>query len=148
MNSSHWDKIYSTKNENEVSWFQEIPQESIKFISELSLSHEDAIIDIGGGESHLTDHLLSQGYKNISVLDISEAALIKLKQRLNGNPSVKFIVSDVTEFKPSQKFKLWHDRATFHFLTTTEQIESYLKIAFNSIEEDGFLIVSTSPSLK
>lgn len=144
MDSNYWDQIYKKKTENEMSWFQETPQKSLELIKEFKLSPTDKIIDIGGGDSKLVDHLLAQGFKNISILDISSAALDKAKIRLKDNSNfLKFICSDITDFKPTEKYKLWHDRATFHFLTEKEQVEKYLEIANLAIERDGYLIVST-----
>lgn len=144
MESKFWNHIYEEKSETEVSWFQEIPTQSLKFINELNLNKMDSIIDIGGGDSHLVDHLLKEGFSDISLLDISSVSLEKAKVRLGElSKSVRFIVSDVTKFQPTKKYKLWHDRATFHFLTNSQDIEAYLNIASSAIETDGFLIVST-----
>lgn len=141
---NHWEKVYQEKNEQDVSWFQENPIKSLELIAECNLQPNDGIIDIGGGDSHLVDHLLANGFLNVSVLDISQAALEKAKIRLGERASsVKFIASDVTKFKPSEKYRLWHDRAAFHFLTNIQDIEAYLSIANEAIAPDGFLIVST-----
>lgn len=138
----HWEKVYETKNPDQVSWTQEIPQTSLDFIHSFQLPKTAKIIDVGGGESKLVDHLLNEGYENITVLDISEKALEKTKKRLGENASkVNWIVSNILDFKPDTKFDLWHDRATFHFLTTPEQITKYVEIAENAI--DGYLILGT-----
>jgi cyclopropane fatty-acyl-phospholipid synthase-like methyltransferase len=144
MNQSFWDKVYSEKSEKEVSWFQEHPTKSLGLIDELNLSKEVAIIDIGGGDSRLVDHLLSKGFLDITVLDISDVSLQKLKTRLGdtGN-KVKFITSDVTKFQPTTQFDLWHDRAAFHFLTTPEQVHQYLEIVKSALPSGGHLIIST-----
>ena len=119
----HWDKIYSTKAEDELSWFQPYPKTSMEFVELFNLPLHANIIDIGGGESHFADALLDKGYKNIYVLDISAAAIAKAKQRLGERASkVHWIISDITEFEPQVQFDLWHDRAAFHFLTTKEKI--------------------------
>jgi SAM-dependent methyltransferase len=100
------------------------------------------IIDIGGGDSKLVDYLLDQGYENISVLDISTKALEKAKNRLgNKAEKVNWIVSDITDFEPNTQYDIWHDRAAFHFLTTTEQIEKYLTIARMSVT--GYITIGT-----
>lgn len=140
----HWENIYNTKAETEVSWFQSYPATSLKLIEQLNLSKEANIIDIGGGDSHLADTLLDKGYQNIWVLDISAAAIEKAKHRLGekGN-AIHWIVSDVTEFTPSVKFDCWHDRAAFHFLTPEEKISKYVTIAENAIKQNGHLIIST-----
>ena len=144
MDKSYWDNIYRNKSEKEVSWFQETPTTSLNLIAELGLESTDGIIDIGGGDARLVDHLLAKGFKNISLLDISPTALDKSRARLNENLEfVKFIVSDITKFDPHEKYKLWHDRATFHFLTSAEDISTYLEIANRAIAPGGYLIVST-----
>ncbi len=142
MSSKHWDVIYSTKSEDQVSWFEAVPKRSLELISELEIPKDANIIDIGGGESHLTDNLLSKGFQNLTILDISEVAIEKTKKRI-GPSSVKYIVSNITEFKPTQKYDLWHDRATFHFLTNSTDVEAYLRIADDALLPDGHLIVST-----
>ncbi|MBB2950720.1 class I SAM-dependent methyltransferase [Sphingobacterium sp. JUb56] len=117
----HWETVYETKNSSQVSWTQEVPKTSLDFISSFGLGKQANIIDIGGGDSKLVDHLLDQGYERISVLDISAKALEKTKKRLGIRAEkVNWIVSDITEFEPDNNYEIWHDRATFHFLTTTE----------------------------
>ncbi len=139
---THWETVYETKSPNEVSWTQERPQTSLEFIHSFNLPKTARIIDIGGGDSKLVDYLLDEGYKNVSVLDISEKALEKAKERLGERSGkVKWIVSDITDFMPAEKYDLWHDRATFHFLTTQNQIGKYLDIAKDVVS--GFLIIGT-----
>lgn len=142
--TQHWNTIYQSKNENEVSWYQEYPKTSIELIKELNLPLSAHIIDIGGGESHLVDVLLEMGYTNISVLDISETALQKNQNRLGEKSKlVNWIATDITEFIPRQKYDLWHDRAAFHFLTAEENVKKYVSIAERTITQDGFLIMGT-----
>ncbi len=138
----HWNKIYSTKQANELSWTQSHPQRSLDLITELNLSKNASIIDIGGGDSKLVDCLLDDGFTNITVLDISEKALIRAKQRLKDKAAlIKWIICNITEFVPDTTYDLWYDRAAFHFLTQTEQIEKYISIAKNAVS--GFLIIGT-----
>src|SRR5438552_13943730 len=115
---AYWEQVYQTKAPDQVSWTQSVPQTSLNFIKEFSLPKTARIIDIGGGDSRLVDYLLQDGFTDITVLDITESALEKVKARL-GEKSlmVKWIVSDIAEFQPSVHYDLWHDRATFHFLT-------------------------------
>lgn len=123
---NHWEKIYTTKQPNEVSWTQKIPQTSLDLIAQFKLPLSAKIIDIGGGDSTLVDHLLAIGYTNLTVLDISEAALLRAKKRLGEKAQlVKWIVSDITDFQPTESYDLWHDRAVFHFLTDAQEIENY-----------------------
>ena len=140
----HWDKVYSLKAEDEVSWFQPYPKTSMEFVELFSLPLDANIIDIGGGDSHFVDALLDKGYKNIWVLDISSKAIEKAKQRLGERASkVHWIVSDITEFKPLVQFDFWHDRAAFHFLTSEEAINKYVAIAEEAISDKGYLVLGT-----
>lgn len=139
---NHWETVYETKQPNEVSWTQENPKTSIDFIRETHIEKSAKIIDIGGGDSKLVDFLLEEGYENITVLDISSTALERAKKRLGKNAEkVSWIASDITEFKPDTSYYIWHDRATFHFLTTGEQINKYIEITEKWVS--GFLIIGT-----
>ena len=125
----HWEHIYTTKQPHEVSWTQEIPATSLKLIEELNLSKNANIIDVGGGDSHLVDHLLKMGFTNLTVLDISAAAIERAKERLQSDADkVKWIVSDILDFQPNTTYTLWHDRASFHFQITEQAIGKYLSI--------------------
>ena len=138
----HWETVYKTKDPDQVSWTQETPKTSLKLINSFGLKKTAKIIDIGGGDSTLVDFLLDEGFENITVLDISAKSLEKAKNRLGAKANkVSWIVSDITEFEPKMTYDVWHDRATFHFLTTTEQIKKYLKTARKSV--NGFLIIGT-----
>jgi SAM-dependent methyltransferase len=141
---SYWDNIYSSKAEDEVSWFQPYPETSMEFVELFKLPSNANIIDIGGGDSHFVDALLDKGYQNISVLDISANAIERAKRRLGERASkVQWIVSDVTEFEPPVQFDFWHDRAAFHFLTSEDKIYKYVSIAEDAIKKDGYLILGT-----
>lgn len=138
----HWETVFSTKQPQEVSWTQAIPTTSLDLIAACELSKDAEIIDIGGGDSNLVDHLLALGYKNISVLDISSHAIERAKKRLGEKADlVTWIVSDIVDFKPTKKYTLWHDRAAFHFLTEKSQITSYQALIENHVSEH--LIVGT-----
>ncbi|WP_367768676.1 class I SAM-dependent methyltransferase [Flavobacterium sp. WC2421] len=141
-NKNHWETVYETKNPDEVSWTQEIPKTALDYIHSFHLPKNSKIIDIGGGDSNLVDYLIKEGYENITVLDISANAIEKAKERLGKKAEkVNWIVSDITEFKPDEVYDVWHDRATFHFLTTNEQIEKYLTIAKKALT--GYLVIGT-----
>ena len=141
---SHWEKIYAAKRQDEVSWYQPTPKVSLGFISELNIPKDAAIIDVGGGDSYLADNLLSAGFTDITVLDISEAAINKAKQRLGKKAEkINWIVSDINDLAANKKFDCWHDRAAFHFLTTEKQIEKYLTVAQKHISKDGRMIIGT-----
>jgi SAM-dependent methyltransferase len=140
----HWDKVYSTKAEDELSWFQSYPRTSMEFVDLFCLPLNANIIDIGGGDSHFVDALLDKGYKNVWVLDISAKAIEKAKQRLGEKAqAVNWIVSDVTTFVPPVSFDLWHDRAAFHFLTTENKIEKYASAAKVALKKGGYLVLGT-----
>jgi trans-aconitate methyltransferase len=139
---NHWDTIYKTKKSNEVSWTQDVPTISLESIQKLKISKDASIIDIGGGDSKLVDFLLKKGYSNISVLDISDAAILRAKNRLGkGADKVKWIVTDILDFVPTEKYDVWHDRAAFHFQTESDKIEKYLNIVKHAVK--SFLIVGT-----
>lgn len=142
---SHWENVFSTKKSADASWFQEVPTTSLEFIRSLNLPKTAQIIDIGGGDSYLVDYLLKDGFEHITVLDISETALGKAKERLGESASkIEWIVSDITEYQDNtKKYDVWHDRAAFHFLVENGQIETYLSIAKTNIKDDGFLSVGT-----
>ena len=132
----HWETVYENKTPTQVSWTQDKPETSLTLIQETNLPKTAQIIDIGGGDSKLVDFLLEEGYQNITVLDISVKALEKAKKRLGKKSiSVKWIVSDITEFEPTETYNLWHDRAAFHFLTTDQQIEKYTSIVEHCVTE-------------
>ena len=140
----HWNKVYGTKAENEVSWFQPYPKTSMAFVALFDLPLTANIIDVGGGDSHFVDALLDKGYQNIWVLDISDIAIEKAKQRLGAKAAnIHWIVSDVTTFTPTVQFDFWHDRAAFHFLTSEDKIYQYVFTAENAIKKDGYLILGT-----
>lgn len=139
---AHWETIFSTKQAHEVSWTQETPKTSIDLIHSYQLPKSAKIIDIGGGDSKLVDFLLEEGYENITVLDISANALERAKTRLGQKAKqVSWIVSDVNDFKPKENYDIWHDRAAFHFLTTTHAITQYIETATQSVT--GFMSIGT-----
>lgn len=141
-NKNHWETVYETKQPNQVSWTQEVPKTSLDFIHSFNCPKNAKIIDVGGGDSKLVDCLLEEGYQNITVLDISEKALERAKSRLGEKANqVTWIASDIENFEPKEKYDIWHDRATFHFLTKKEQVTKYLSIAKKAI--NGFLTIGT-----
>jgi len=141
-NKEHWEKVYQTKTADEVSWTQEVPQTSLDFIHSYQLPKTACIIDIGGGDSKLVDCLLSEGYENITVLDISAAAIDRAKTRLGERSAkVTWVVSDILDYKPTKHFDIWHDRATFHFLTQSDQVSRYLATAKKAVK--GHMIIGT-----
>jgi len=140
----HWENIYDTKNIDEVSWYQPTPTISLNFIKENSVSLASKIIDIGGGDSFLVDHLLDLGYTDITVVDISTKAIERAKSRLGNNANkVKWIVADASNFNPPELYDVWHDRAAFHFLTNNSEIHNYIQSVTKGLNENGTLIIGT-----
>ena len=122
----HWERIFETKSPEQVSWTERYPQTSIDLILASGIEKNDAIIDVGGGDSLLIDALLDLGFTNLSVLDISVKALERAQKRLGKRAKeVKWIESNILDFKPQKSYTLWHDRASFHFLTKEEEIKKY-----------------------
>jgi len=144
LRKEHWEMIYLKKTNKEMSWFQENPETSLRFLQNSSIPLDAAIIDIGGGDSLFVDFALKLGYTNLSVLDISEKALERAKSRLGAEASkITWIVADVTRFKPEKKYAFWHDRAVFHFLTDKNDIEKYINLVQNNLIENSVFAIGT-----
>jgi trans-aconitate methyltransferase len=121
---AHWETVYTKKGENQVSWFQDTPTLSLDLIAKVGATPASAIIDVGGGASRLVDNLVNRGFENVTVLDLSEAALEDAKSRLGSRAAqVRWIVADVTVWEPEKTYEIWHDRAAFHFLTEEREPE-------------------------
>ncbi|MFN5217604.1 MAG: class I SAM-dependent methyltransferase [Sphingomonadales bacterium] len=141
---AHWENIYQTKSLQEVSWYQPVPETSLQFLAENNIPKNAAIIDIGGGDSFLADNLLDLGYTDITVLDISENALNRAKTRLGERASmVKWIVTDVSAFVPDRQYDVWHDRAAFHFLRDSDEINYYVNMLKKYVTKGGFVFIGT-----
>jgi 2-polyprenyl-3-methyl-5-hydroxy-6-metoxy-1,4-benzoquinol methylase len=141
----HWEKVYTTKATDAVSWFQTHAGLSLDLIKATGVSRDAAIIDVGGGASTLVDDLLANGYTNLSVLDLSASALAAARNRLGSRAcDVKWIEADITKADlPAKQFDVWHDRAVFHFLTTPEDRAAYVRAVFHSVKPGGHVIVAT-----
>jgi 2-polyprenyl-3-methyl-5-hydroxy-6-metoxy-1,4-benzoquinol methylase len=141
---AHWETVYTTKSENEVSWFQENPSPSLELIDLAGSTPDSAIVDIGGGASRLVDSLVASRFNHVTVLDISEAALEAAKTRLGARASqVQWIVADVTKWAPTQTFDIWHDRAAFHFLTDATDRSAYVTCMNQAVKPGGHVIIGT-----
>lgn len=142
---SHWETVYTTKASDSVSWFQPHAITSLEFINRLNCEKSAAIIDVGGGASTLVDDLLLNGHTNVSVLDLSSAALETAKKRIGEHSAnVEWIEADITEVTlPKQQFDVWHDRAVFHFLTTPEERSAYIKNVLHALKPHGHIIIAT-----
>src|SRR4029453_6286750 len=141
---AHWENVYATKRENEVSWFQENPALSLDLIDAAGATHELAIIDIGGGESRLVDVLLQRGFRSLAVLDLSVSALAAARTRIGSDAhKVEWIAADVTTWKPSRQYDIWHDRAAFHFLTDSDDRAAYVARLKSALHPTAQAIIAT-----
>jgi len=141
---AHWDNVYRTKREDEVSWFQASPSVSLDLIHAAGIGRDASIIDIGGGASRLVDALLDEGFVDLTVLDLSEESLNATKARLGARAhAVTWIVADVTRWQPTRAYDVWHDRAAFHFLTEPEDRTAYAERVLRAVRPSGHVIVGT-----
>jgi trans-aconitate methyltransferase len=141
---AHWQKVYKEKGEYRVSWFQERPAISLELIEAVGTKPNSALIDIGGGASRLVDVLVSKGYRDLTVLDLSDDAIAITRSRLAERAAmVKWLVTDVTEWEPSRHYDLWHDRAAFHFLTDAADRAAYLDHLIQAVRPGGHAIIGT-----
>ncbi|WGD52279.1 class I SAM-dependent methyltransferase [Bradyrhizobium sp. CB1650] len=142
--STHWENVYATKGETEVSWFQDRPAISLEMIRAANPDHAAAIIDIGGGASRLVDCLLREGYRRLAVLDLSAHALDAAKRRIgDGAAVIDWIVADVTTWQPAKTYDVWHDRAAFHFLTDPHDRADYVERLRAAVAPGGQVIIAT-----
>ena len=141
----HWEKVYTSKATDAVSWFQPHADFSLGLIRETGVGCDAGIIDVGGGASTLVDDLVANGYTDLTVLDLSAAALQEARKRLGAQENrVHWIEADITSVElPANRYDIWHDRAVFHFLTTPEQRAAYVRTVFNSVKPGGHVIVAT-----
>ena len=140
----HWEKVYTTKGEAEVSWFQETPAPSLELIELVGATQNSAVIDIGGGASRLVDSLVSRGYEDVTVLDVSAAALASARSRIGDKANrVTWITADVTIWQPSRSYDVWHDRAAFHFLTEPNDQAAYIARLRRALRVGGHAIIVT-----
>ncbi len=143
-NEHHWKQVHDSKAEDQVSWFQEQPETSLRLVRNSGLTTAARIIDVGGGASRLVDSLLELGFSNLAVLDIADGGMAKAKIRLgNRAEGVTWIVNDVTRFRSDTKWDLWHDRAVFHFLVDADDRDRYRTVLENSVTPGGHVIIAT-----
>jgi SAM-dependent methyltransferase len=141
---AHWEGVYTKKGEHEVSWFQENPAPSLDLVAQVAATPASAVIDIGGGASRLVDNLLDRGFRDVTVLDLSEAALEVAKGRLGTRAGqVHWIVADATAWEPPRAYDVWHDRAAFHFLTEDRDRAAYVERLERGLKLGGYAIIAT-----
>ena len=141
---AHWENVYTTKGERDVSWFQENPAPSLELIALAGLSEDASIIDIGGGASRLVDGLAERHFREVTVLDLSAAALELARGRLGEKGAgIKWVTADITSWEPTETYDLWHDRAAFHFLTDPADQSAYLERLKMAVKRGGVVIIGT-----
>lgn len=142
----HWEKSWDGRDPATTSWFQQVPTQSLALISTTGSALSDAVIDVGGGESSVTLHLLKRGYSDITVLDIAPCALDALDASLveaQGRHSVTMVACDVLDWRPGRTYAVWHDRALNHFLTDPADRAAYVVLAATAVRPGGHLILAS-----
>ncbi len=141
--ADHWDAAYARGAER-VSWYQDDPAPSLEMIDALGLVSEAAIVDVGGGASTLVDALLQRGYRNVTVVDISQSALATARGRLGAlGGDVQWVCADLLEWQPACSFDVWHDRAVLHFLTDPADREAYRQRLMSAVPTGGHVVIAT-----
>lgn len=138
--SDHWNAVYATRPEGDLSWFEDTPVRSLSWVADTGSSHADAVIDIGGGVSSLAPALISEGYLDVTVLDVSDVAV---KRQIALQPLIQGIVADITNWEPQRQYDVWHDRAVLHFLDTPEAVASYRRALDLAVSPGGHVIIAT-----
>ena len=141
---AHWENIYGSKAEAQVSWFQETATTSLELLHHPSVTRDSAIIDVGGGASRLADALLDRGHTDLTVLDLSGAALAAARKRLGARAAaVRWIEADITQWTPSTAYDAWHDRAVLHFLTEEADRAAYLRALRRGVKPGGLVVIAS-----
>ncbi len=141
---THWEDVYRTTAAEEFGWHQTQQTLSLNLIQSTGVRKTGSLIDVGGGDSTLVDHLLDQDFDHITVLDISASALERAKARLGDRADlVSWIEADITDFRSSKTYDVWHDRAAFHFLTEAEDREKYCETMNRAVSAQGHAIIAT-----
>lgn len=144
LRARHWENVYATKSDTQVSWFQDVPKPSLDLVDALDLAPTASVIDIGGGASRLVDGLIARGFRDLAVLDLSANALAAARARAgDAGDAVEWIVADVTEWEPRRTWDLWHDRAAFHFLVGDAERAAYVRCLRRALAPGGHVIIAT-----
>jgi SAM-dependent methyltransferase len=140
----HWERVHESKDAEQASWWQSEPTRSLELIEASGVSLGDPIIDVGAGASTLVDHVLAAGYSDMTVLDLSGAALDRVRQRLGERARhIRFVQADVTTWSARRDYALWHDRAVFHFLTDPSDRQAYRSTLAGALRTGGQAIIAT-----
>lgn len=137
--AEHWDGVHAGRAQDEVSWYQREPSLSLRLLVEHAPGRP--VLDVGAGRSELADHLLAQGFTDVTLLDVSERALTAVRERLGDR--AHYVVTDVLAWAPERRYAAWHDRAVFHFLTDLEDQATYVGLAGESVEPGGVVVLGT-----
>ncbi len=141
--TAHWDSVWQSRLAKDVSWYQEEPELSLRLIREVS-TPSSSVIDVGGGASRLVDRLVAEGYRDVTVIDLADKALEQTRGRLGANaPVVTWVTGDITDHDFGRSFDVWHDRAVFHFMTETADLERYLETMRRSLFLGAHAIIAT-----
>jgi len=142
MSQAHWDSVYATEHLDKLGWYEPVPS-TLGLVTAYS-TPADSLIDVGGGTSPLTLELARLGYRDLTVLDISERALGASRTALREHVEVVcWIRADVTHYRPDRRWQIWHDRAVYHFLIGQDERAAYRSFAASAVEPGGILIVAT-----
>ncbi len=140
----HWQGVYTTKGERDVSWFESVPEVSLRLMEAAGLSSDTCVLDVGGGDSRLVDSLIERGVHCLAVLDVSAAALHRARTRLGAQAGVPtWIASDVTADWSLKPMDIWHDRAVFHFLTESADRATYQRHLRETLKPGGAVVIAT-----
>jgi SAM-dependent methyltransferase len=142
--TEHWERVYASKLPEEVSWYQPTPATCLALLEASGVGPEVGVLDVGGGSSRFVDGLLDRGFEDVTVLDVSPAALAGAAERLGPRAGpVKWVVADVTDFEPKRLWRVWHDRAVFHFLTAAEDRGAYGRTLRRCLSPGGWAVIAT-----
>jgi SAM-dependent methyltransferase len=142
--TTHWTSLYEQRSTTDVSWYQPAPTISLELLDAAGVTALDPILDVGGGASVLVDHLIQHGFRDISVLDIARPALDAARRRLGSDArKVTWIATDLLTWKPDRRYRVWHDRAVFHFLTTSDDRARYVAVLRHALAPDGYAVIGT-----
>jgi 2-polyprenyl-3-methyl-5-hydroxy-6-metoxy-1,4-benzoquinol methylase len=144
MAETRWNDVYRDRGAEDVSWFQREPSISMRLLQQAGLKPDRSVIDVGGGASVLVDRLLSEGARDVTVLDVAESALQLSRDRLgSAGDKVTWLVQDVLDWHPSRTYDIWHDRAVFHFLTNSDDRARYTSAVEQALAPDGHMVIAT-----
>lgn len=140
----HWRKVYREAGADAVSWYEAEPRASLEALGRAGVSGARSLVDVGGGASRLVDQLMDRGWSDLTVVDIASEALAVSRERLGDRASgVTWMAADVSQWKPSRSFQIWHDRAVFHFMTEPEQRAGYRTALRLGTSQGSLVVIAT-----